>query len=554
MSRLPLIYRKNYNINFNYLQKINPDLHENLNRNTEDPPFEIAQDGSPTMKTHGIYLESKYNPKRHALRLVNNKANSDAAVIFLGSGLGYHINAFLQNVVLHQGVLHQGVYRYVLIEKDPDIFKAALYIIKPQFFPRILPVIGEEPDKAFKKIGSLLLRKLSIVKHPQGIGLSRKYYHSIELWIRKRIEEQIASLITENGMQRLWLKNILKNVRRRDGEYSGTIKCTGLFKGPVVLIASGPFLEDIIEDIKQMSKNLPLFALLPSLPYLIKHGIKPDLIITTDAGFGNQYRFVQGVKIPLFTTYSAAPAVLKNWLGTIFLFSHGLPLEKNLETVRRWSIGIPMQGTSSAVMILIARIMGFTKIYLGGFDFAYRGMKDHHEGAGFDSYYAASASRFKNCHTAVFKGFRKDSLISVKTRSGEMIYSSYKLLLYRDWLDDEVAAEDVYRLNDGVSMKNIKTATIGALNTFSSKNKSAFCKKIQEAEECRIPADVIQDDFMRIKSRLDKTGDLSGANSIDGLYRMFYGKIPEGKERAEMREDIIFAVDSFHKSYRYRQS
>ena len=238
------------------------------------------------------------------------------------------------------------------------------------------------------------------MRHPAGVKLDTEYYDSAEKFISRKLKEQLASDTTEIRTGGLWLRNILKNLSHLGTGYYGTKKFYRLFNGPVILVACGPFIEDIIDDLKPLSSNLPVFSLLPSVPYLIKNNIKPDLIMTTDAGFGNRYRFISYAKTPLFSTYSSDVSILKNWPGRTYLFSHDLPLERDLASLKNCSFTVPMQGTASVVMILLARLMGFSEIYLAGFDFAFRGVKDHHQAAGFDGHYLSTSSRINSLSPA----------------------------------------------------------------------------------------------------------------------------------------------------------
>ncbi len=531
-------YRTYFTRNIAFIRQNLPGLYESTLRDIKEPRFEKARDGSLTFKKHGIYIESRHSPAKRSIHYLDRDYTENSLLIFLGSGLGYHINALLQ----------KGSYRCVLIEKDPEIFVASLHVLDPQFFPLFRFFINEEPEEVIKKLSPSLEKTHYFIKHAQSIDLHIDYYRQIEESVRKRSREQVASSVTERKMRRLWIKNILKNTVHPGLKYYSSNSWSEKLSGSAILIASGPYLEDIINDLKEISKRLPVFCLLPSLPYLLNHGIKPDITLTTEARFGNQYRIVRGSEIPLVTTLSVLPAVLKEWSGPRFLFSHGLSLERNLGFIQRKGLYIPMQGTSATVMIQLARIMGFKRIYLAGFDFAYRGLKDHHSGAGFDAYHLSRTSRLSNWHTAVFKGFKKEPLIKGESSSGKQIFTSFKLSLYKEWLEREVLGEDLVRLNEGVLIKNLKTVSPSKLIDRKSENKSLLMEYMHESKP--IFRREREDAFLQLLSFLDEIRS-QGQDSINTLYSLFYGSLPEESTWDSLVQDVSYAFDLLQRSARF---
>jgi len=518
-----------YTINLSFIENTSRAVWRKLQ--SCNPHLEHAKNGSLTLRHRGIYIESRYDPEKQAARLSEGVSCAQKTVIFLGSGLGYHINSLYQ----------RGVHRAVLIEKDPLIFKAALHIIKPEILSNIILLIDERPDRVKEKLQPFFSDKFVAVKHPQSMALHREYYSSVELLLQKSVKEHIASRVTEIKMQRLWVKNILKNLHHSAGSYYGSKGLLEAFNGPVILIASGPSLEDIVGDLFYISKKFPVFALLPSVPFLLKHGIEPDLVVTTDAGFGNVYRFLRNTEIPLMTTFSASPSVLKNWAGRVILFSHGLPFEENLRTVVGASLTIPMQGTSSAVMVVLARHMGFTEIFLAGFDFAYMGLKDHHAGAGFDDHYNAISSRFYTWQTAVASAFKRD--IPVINRAGfeKPVYSTHKLMLYKEWMDSEVAGPDLYRMGEGAVMKNVKSFSTPAVYQEEFSRKLDFLQKMREKGDTIISYAAVKEELLKIKAMLRT----KGAGVTRQLCRIFYGEATDNTKLEELEESIAFAFKFF---------
>ncbi len=541
IDNIPAIYNNNFNKNLAYLRNTNPSVYDILERSAINPPMEAAKDGSLTIKVNGVYLESKYNPRQYSLRHIEGRTGWEKTVLFLGCGLGYHINTFLSR------------YRSkcVVVEKHPYVFKAALCIIEPEYFKSVVPIVGFAIDDLIEKLRPLFSEKFSIVRHPPGVKLDPEYYDSVEKFIGRKLKERLATDTTEIRTGGLWLRNILKNLSHLGAGYYGTKKFYKLFSGPVILVASGPFIEDIIDDLKPLSSNIPVFSLLPSAPYLIKNNIKPDLIMTTDAGFGNRYRFISYAQTPLLSTFSGDVSILKNWPDRTYLFSHDLPLERDLASLKNCSVTVPMQGTASVVMILLTRLMGFTEIYLAGFDFAFRGVKDHHQAAGFDGHYLSTSTRIKNWHTSVLNGLRVDKVVRARSQQGLEITSSYKLMLYKQWLENEIIRPDLIRLNDGVRLSGITFSDPRSLNMNSLDKKTEFQNRMGSMKKCKIPAENVLADLKHLRRDIEHYMDLSKKKNCEKIYKMFYGGLPEIIQPAEIKIEAEKAVAALDNSISY---
>jgi len=533
------INRKNFSENLSCLQKNNPRLYKAIIQSRREPGVQKTSSGALTLKLGSLYIESKYDPERDARRwLMNNEVKESDLLFFLGSGLGYHVNALLKNTNR----------RGVLIEYDMEIFRATLYIIEPQIFLRILPLIDIEASLLKKQIGKLVFRNAAVVRQVRSIQVHKEYYEAAEKVVQSSIKESAASSHTGEKTKKLWVKNVLKNLTQVPRRYYGTRSHQTRFNGPVILIASGPFLEDSIDELKHWSNRLPVFALLPSVPYLVHQGITPDFVMSTDAGFYNRYRSLQNIELPLITTCSVDSVLLRNWEGDIFLFSHGLPIEAQFETVKRLSVTVPMQGTSSIVMILLARLFGFTRIYLAGFDFALDGIKDHHRGAGFDSYFYSIATRLNTRDTITARRLRNEELRAVRDSSGRYVYSTHKLILYRNWLEQEISHEDLARLNRGISIRTIKQVSPGTLDQYTDKCKENFLMKVKRIEKQEITKEQIFSDLERIKALLPHTTAGIDETTLSQVYELFYGGNSEARDSREKKDDALFMLRIFQES------
>jgi hypothetical protein len=532
LQKIALEYRNNFRKNISLIKEKNPSLYQRIKSSSGNDFIHTAKNGEPTLKVGGLYLESKFDPSISALRNIQSIKTNKRFFIFMGCGLGYHINALLK----------EGVFG-ILIERSIDIFKAALFVLNSDALGRLTLLIGLGKDEAAGRIKDLSFSDAVIVRHAQEIRSHRGYFREIERAVIERRNEQFASKFTQMESQKLWVKNILHNLSSPREKYYLGKELLGKFSGPVLLVASGPFFECIIEEIKQYYGRIPIFSLLPSVPYLLYNGVEPDLIITTDAGFGNRYRMIPRCPVPLITTYSVDPSIVKHWSGKVYLFSHCLPLEEVFHSVKDYSIKIPMQGTSSLVMILLARAMGFSKIFLGGYDFAYRGIKDHQKGAGFDSLSLEYMSRINTWQTQVFRMLHGEKYIRAHDQEGSEVYTSHKLLLYKNWLEAELMGIDLVRLNNGVKINGIRTAVPLTLRKYN-KERYVFLERMEGLENRRIDSRTVLEDLRRLHKKLG--GAEGEADRIKHLFGQESAIMTDSVKRTEevkMTDSVLRALN-----------
>jgi hypothetical protein len=499
--------RARFEENLAFLRQHSPALCSKLLLPHEDPIFETTSGGTLTMKLRGRYVESRYSPaqdptsQRDPGKLITEPrghvtGESRGHIIYLGSGLGYHINQ-----------QHTAVSGGFLVEKDVGIFSAALYIIEPEILRSLILLIDEDVSAVEKAISQHAGVGTALVEHSRSMQFHREYFRQVRMAIENVLRTSIASNITTQATMRVWLINVLRNLLMPDYVYFGSAPLLNAFQGPVILVSSGPFLEEVSDNLRRWSRNIPLLALLPSVSYLQSRGVMPDFAVTTDAGFWNRYRFTRGTKVPLITTYSADPVLLRNWNGESFFFSHDLPIEGLFASIGELSLTIQMQGTAATVMLFLARLMGFTEIYLAGYDFSFLGLKDHHRGAGFERLCQRSITRFDTWETKMLDRLRVDRVSAVDDCLGRTVLSTYKLLLYRNWFEREVDLTSLRRLNNGAKIRGLALVSEADIDTYGEEMRGEFQRRLKNLPRIPIGRDSVTDDAWSILEYIEKKQD-----------------------------------------------
>ena len=469
---------KKFNENLSIIRGINPYLFEQIESQKYKIKIIPTKNGLYTFEYKGIYIESRVSPgnivfNRDEVFGGSIETGKISQYIFLGSGLSYHIHRFL-NDENSKGVL---------IERETDIFIASLFVFEPHILRKLTLIIGKNYEETIEEIKNYEFDNIKIIRHPFSTKFNKAYYDSVENYIKDRVKEEIASSVTTKAQVDLWRRNTLRNmINIKDKKYFTTGKLLGKFKGPVLLVASGPSVDNVIGKLKRLKKYLPIIALLPSMKLLKNNDIIPDALFTTDPGFWNKERFIPFTKIPLFTTYSVNPLIPRNWLGEVFYFSHGLDIESEFYEIVKNSLKIPMQGTSAIVMILFARLLGFNPIYLAGYDFCNIGLKEHHTGAGFDSYLILNSRRDYSWYTEIIKRIKNEGLIRI--HEDENVYTTYKLILYKNWLEKWIVGKDLFNISEIWPIKGVRKIDLkdveNEIKNVGISSKDLFNKKFSD--------------------------------------------------------------------------
>jgi len=525
--------RARFEENLAFLRSFHPTLFNKLKIQSEEPSFEIASEKTFTINLGGRYVESRYGTEQDTSSVGDKSqpgnqitGESRGPIIFMGSGLGYHINR--RCTAGNRGFL---------VEKDVTIFRAALYIIEPEILRSLILFIAEDVSAVEKTLSQHGEAGIAVVEHGRSMQFHRAYYKQVRKAVENVIGASIASSTTTQATMKVWLKNVLRNLLLPDHVRLGSAPLQGAFQGPVMLVSSGPFLEEVSDDLRRWSRNIPLLALLPSVPYLQSCDISPDFVVTTDAGFWNRYRFIRDTRLPLITTFSADPALLRSWNGVSILFSHDLPVEGLFASIGGSSLTVPMQGTASLVMLLLARLMGFTDIYLAGYDFSFTGLKDHLRGAGFESFMQQSVTRTNTWETKMLDRLHVDRLIAVHDCLGGTVFSTHKLLLYRNWFERELDLTGIRRLNRGVEIRGIDTVSTDHMNAYGRGIREAFQQRMKNLTEVPIQRKRVVDDAQHLLGYIEETQDTT---SKMHMHTALFGPGTGTLDEASVTSDLLF--------------
>lgn len=385
--------------NINVLKSAYPELWnrlKSLERTIKISPIHIEETrrGNKTIWIENdgkkLYLHSKYNPIREAEAIIEEYEGieSDTTVIFYGTGLGYHIDLFLQK--------HPDV-NYYIYEPIPEL----LYIYLSHKSLRKLPslkmkdlILADNEIEARKFFNQLIDRAsgkyIHVVLSSHKNIFPEEYERFLESF-KGTLKDKKSHIGVNLAFQERWILNSMKNFKEVLNTPNILLEKKGKFQGkPAIIVAAGPSLNEEIENLRYIKeKGLAyIFSVGSAINTLIHHDIYPDAATTYDPSARNQIVF-EKVKekdiadIPMIFGSSVGYETLIDYPGKKYhmITSQDTVSNYYLKNKNEDSIYIVQDAPSIAVVtVQLLYELGFNPIILVGQNLAYKGKKRHSEG------------------------------------------------------------------------------------------------------------------------------------------------------------------------------
>ncbi|WP_352418289.1 6-hydroxymethylpterin diphosphokinase MptE-like protein [Proteiniborus sp.] len=356
--------------------------------------IEEAKNGYKTLSIKNeekwVYLHSKYNPMREAEAIIEEYKDieSDSSIIFYGAGLGYHIDALLNQ--------HPNV-NYYIYEPIPEILYAYLSNKEIKDLPSKKlkgMVTGTDNETIYSFLNEYISKstgKTVMIVLPQHKNLFEEEYKKFLDIYREVAKNKKTGTLTEYAFQKRWILNSMINFKEILSTPNILVEKKEHFKGkPALLVAAGPSLNEEIENIRYIKDNrlAYIFSVGSAINTLVHHGIYPDAACTYDPTERNQIVFEKvkdmGISdIPMIFGSSVGYETLENYKGDKYhmITSQDTIAAYYLKSKENIGIDIVFDAPSIAVVTLqLLYKLGFSTIILAGQNLAYRDKKRHSEG------------------------------------------------------------------------------------------------------------------------------------------------------------------------------
>ena len=327
--------------------------------------FATATDGSAIVSVNGVALHSRYQPAREAQRLAASQLGQSRPeiVILFEPGLGYAAAAIRQQLP-DAGILVITYHPRLAARARPILERAHSHIWTPN---------GEPLDRFFQRhIDDLHIASLAVVDSGTAGRCFPAAHRDVTAALRSLLARQKASFATTVGFGRRWIRNAIVNSCRIN-----RVAALPTVRGPLVVAASGPSLEEVISDLGRLRPLYQLWALPSAVRVLHAAGLEPDLIVATDPGYyaaAHLFRQPPGrVAMPLS---AASPPATTRPAVSLFAEGHGFEADVLQALGMRLPV-VPPAGTVAASAIRLAAQNGARWVLMAGLDLCYRDLLAH---------------------------------------------------------------------------------------------------------------------------------------------------------------------------------
>ncbi|MCD6198226.1 MAG: motility associated factor glycosyltransferase family protein [Deltaproteobacteria bacterium] len=237
-------------------------------------------------------------------------------VIFMGLGLGYHLNLFFKEYSKRLKTEE-----IVIFEENIGLFRLALELgdfRKIISHSNIHLFVGEDPETAFPKLRTeillseknrIVLRSVKIIPVPASILQGNEYYLRALKTVKDAARQVMITAGNDPFDSLVGLENMFKNLE-------DIISSPGLnlfhdrFKGrPGILVAAGPSLNKNMHLLKDLRDRALIISCDASFIPLMKNGIRPHLVTSLERTPGVDL-FYSGVKDFQGTYFVACPVLM----------------------------------------------------------------------------------------------------------------------------------------------------------------------------------------------------------------------------------------------------
>jgi hypothetical protein len=324
------------------------------------------------------------------------RGRSFPCVIFLGCGLGYHIETLVEQAELIDAVV---------FEPDPDRFALTLFTVDWESICKRFRQKGRSisfclsTDPSEDNVRRVLSAKVAEMV-PLYPYLCTYFNHlaNVDLFrIAREVERDLPVVGANWGSYDFELRgfrNVFHNLNVEGAYLKPYLQPESNL--PVAIVGSGPSLDDRIQSLKQHRDKVVIVSAGTGLRALLSHGVRPDFHVELDADY-MIYEMLSDISasygldgIELLCTVSVNPLVPALFERFSFFFSNEyyIPALLGLHTD-----AIPgCTPTCTNAALAIAFSVGFRNLYLFGTDYGYVDKKRHH--SMYSVYGERSASEF----------------------------------------------------------------------------------------------------------------------------------------------------------------
>lgn len=352
----------------------------------------------PILQVGQVYIHDRKNPRQEAKNFIEQFKNipEHSDILFYGVGLGYHIRAYAEKYPDKA---------FSIYEPSPEVFYQFLCNTDLKQFPLHLvkkihlESSQDDPDRFCSHLVKRVKKSILIIDLPAYRGIFPQKHQAFFSQFTIHLDERRIALSPYVAFQKRWTTNTIKNFTHVLNNPNILLEKKNYFVNKAaILVASGPSLEEEIENLKEIKqKGLAyIFSVGTAINALVRRGIYPHAACTYDPSEENQIvcREVleKGIKsIPLIFGSTAGYETVEKYPGPKM---HMLISQDALAAFYlkpQVSDGLDFVTDASSIAVITLQLLyklGFNPIILVGQNLAYLDGKNYTDGSTYPSHEA----------------------------------------------------------------------------------------------------------------------------------------------------------------------
>lgn len=437
--------------------------------------FVNSPDGDVVFLKGDIPVEDPNNPIGYVKSLITDKMksfNTNDIIISVGFGVGYILdelfNSTKSKIVIYEPDIKYLRFIFETIDLTPYITTNRVCISDS---------IEECVDFILKhyinedKIDFVLSEILAI--------FYKNDYEKFSEILYSKLKSKIIDINTIKVLSKKWVENVIKFINY-DSDFYSIEDLKWKFSGKTALIlGAGPSLADNIEKIKANRNSYTIFAVNRVLEFLEQNNIVPDFAVFSDAkdikdryNLSNEYTS----KLNIIKDWKSEAEIAKFKCKNLFIYfsDNEIFLDKYSKDLQIQLL--PSEQTTTIVALMCANFMDFTKIYLCGFDLAFKE----------NQVYATGDEVNVNSNTAIIDKSKKQ-IVNVPSIKGKMVQTREDYSIFIKTMETIIKTKglkNLYNITDfGAYIEGMNYISFDAINFIGMKNN--LDNEIQQLKYCK---------------------------------------------------------------------
>ncbi len=435
----------------------------------ENDTFKIKEtpSGNPTALYRGKLLHSAYDPVKEAEKIVKASADQDTAICIIeGFGLGYYAKTAIE--ILSDALI-------IVVDNSAQRFTAALMMVDLEDVlgsNRIVFLIESAANEVSYILQESPPGKISVIRNRNLFAMEAEFFNDVENSIYRFIDRKNVNDATLKKFGQIWIRNLIHNLEILP-EACNIENLNEIFKNfPVLLLAAGPSLEEIIPLLKGLRKRFVIVAVDTAVRALIETGVNPDFLVVIDPQYWNIRHLDRAdlSKTILISESSTHPAVFRRGHKKLFFSGSLFPLGKFMESFTGTRKRLGAGGSVSTSAWDFAHIISKGSVYCSGLDLGFPDRETHYKGSFFEERSHQESTRFNSAEFDSFRALNSANPFFEENNEGGQTLTDSRLIVYKQWFEERIEQtpdRKTFTLSKkGIKIKGIALSSMDEIENF----------------------------------------------------------------------------------------